>query len=86
MRTQLSTILVALAAGGVFAGAADKFPAAAGDIEITPLLHSSVQIEHRGTVVQVDPWSVADLSKAKPADLILVTDIPGHHLDPKAIQ
>ena len=40
----------------------------------------------RGRVVHVDPWSVADLSQAKPADLILVTDDPSHHLDPAAIE
>src|SRR5437773_9373786 len=57
----------------------------AGDVTITPILHSSVQIEHDGFVIQVDPWSRADLSRAKPADLILVTDDPIHHLDPKAI-
>jgi len=68
------------------AGAADRVPAAGGDIEITPFLHSSVQIEHAGKVIQVDPWTVGDLSRAKPADLILVTDDPAHHLDPKAIQ
>jgi L-ascorbate metabolism protein UlaG (beta-lactamase superfamily)/pimeloyl-ACP methyl ester carboxylesterase len=55
-------------------------------VTITPLLHASVQLEYRGQVVQVDPWSKADLSHAKPADLILVTDDPIHHLDPKAIQ
>lgn len=60
-------------------------PIAAGDVTITPLLHSSVQIEGDGKVVQIDPWSRADLSRAKPADLILVTDDPIHHLDPKAI-
>ena len=45
--------------------AADKVPAAGGDIEITPLLHASVQIAHAGTVIQVDPWSQADLSRAQ---------------------
>src|SRR4026209_3056073 len=69
----------------VAAGAADRVPAAGGDIEITPILHSSVQIEHTGKVIQVDPWSQADLTRAKPADLILVTDDPVHHLDAKAI-
>ena len=54
-------------------------------VTITPLLHSSVQLEGDGKVVQIDPWSRADLSRAKPADLILVTDDPIHHLDPKAI-
>ena len=66
--------------------AADKFPATGGDIEITPIIHSSVQIEHAGKVIQVDPWSAGDLSRAKPADLILITDDVGHHLDVKAIQ
>src|SRR5690349_743662 len=56
-----------------------------GGVTITPLLHSSVQLEADGKVVQVDPWSRADLSRAKPADLILITDDPIHHLDPKAI-
>ena len=55
------------------------------DIVITPLLHASVQLESGGKVIQVDPWSQADLTRAKPADLILVTDDPVHHLDPKAI-
>ena len=71
---------------GTSAAAADKVPAAGGDITITPIIHSSIQIEHAGKVIQVDPWSLGDLSRAKPADLILVTDDPGHHLDLKAIQ
>lgn len=59
--------------------------AAPADVTITPLIHSSVQIEYDGTVIQIDPWSAGDLTRAKPADLILVTDDPVHHLDPKAI-
>lgn len=68
------------------ASAADKVPAAGGPIEITPLVHSSVQIEHAGKVIQVDPWTVGDLARFKKADLILITDDPVHHLDVKAIQ
>ena len=66
--------------------AADRIPATGGDILITPLIHSSVQIEHAGKVIQVDPWSLGDLSKAKLADLILITDDVGHHLDVSAIK
>lgn len=55
------------------------------DITITTFTHSHIQLEHAGKVVHVDPWSVSDLSKAKPADLILITDDVGHHLDAKAI-
>ena len=74
-RSALAFLMIAAASG----------LSATNDITITPILHSSVQIEHDGFVMQVDPWSRADLSHAKPADLILVTDDPIHHLDPKAI-
>src|SRR5213593_4632882 len=70
-----------LAAVTLCAGAAGEQPG----VTITPLLHSSVQLEADGKVIQIDPWSRGDLSRAKPADLILITDDPIHHLDPKAI-
>ena len=56
-----------------------------GGVTITTFTHSDIQLEYGGYVVHVDPWSVSDLSKARPADLILITDDVGHHLDPKAI-
>ncbi|OFW21390.1 MAG: hypothetical protein A3H97_20260 [Acidobacteria bacterium RIFCSPLOWO2_02_FULL_65_29] len=83
MRPGVVAIVAALLTGTLVA--ADRFPAAGGDIEITPIIHSSLQIEHAGKVIQVDPWSVGDLSNAKPADLILISDDVGHHLDVKAI-
>ena len=70
----------------VAAQSSGRVAAEGGEIVITPILHSSVQIEHGGTVVHIDPWSAGDLASAKPADLILVTDDPGHHLDPAAIK
>ncbi len=85
MMRSFMAILAALSTA-TLAMAADKFPAVGGDIEITPIIHSSVQIEFAGKVIQVDPWSIGDLSRAKRADLILVTDDVGHHLDVKAIQ
>ena len=69
----------------VFGKAPPAAAAAGGEVTITPLLHASVQLEYAGKVVQIDPWGDADLARAKPADLILVTDDPIHHLDPKAI-
>jgi L-ascorbate metabolism protein UlaG (beta-lactamase superfamily) len=74
--------VVVLSAVVAHLAAADRF----GDVEITPLIHSSVQIEHAGRVIQVDPWSLGDLSRMKRADLIVITDDVGHHLDVKAIQ
>jgi L-ascorbate metabolism protein UlaG (beta-lactamase superfamily) len=84
MRIHLAT--AGLVVFAVSLTAADRVPANGGDIEITPLVHASVQLEFGGKVIQVDPWSAVDLSKAKPADLILITDDPIHHLDPRAIQ
>ena len=63
----------------------DTVSASGGNIEITPIAHASVQIEHNGTVIHVDPWRQGYYSNAKLADLILVTDTPGDHLDLEAI-
>ncbi len=57
-----------------------------GSIRITPLVHSSVQIEYNGIVIQVDPWSAIDLGNVLPADIILISDDVGHHLDKAAIE
>ena len=75
--------LLALAVG--FPGLGDQIPAAGGDIEVTPITHASVQLEHAGKVIQVDPWSRGDFSRAKPADLILITGAENDHLDLDAI-
>jgi L-ascorbate metabolism protein UlaG (beta-lactamase superfamily) len=84
MRIQLTAAAVLALAAAL--SAADRVPANGGDIEITPLVHASVQLEFGGKVVHVDPWSAVDLSRAKPADLILITDDPVHHLDVNAIK
>ena len=65
----------------LFVAASDRY----GEIEISTFTHSDIQLEYAGKVIHIDPWSVSDLSKAKPADLILITDDVNHHLDPKAI-
>jgi len=58
-----------------------------GDLIIlTPFAGASVQLEYQGVVIHIDPWSRADYSSAKPADLILITDTPGDHLDPPLIE
>lgn len=60
-------------------------PSASGDVSVTPIMHASLQLEYGGKVIHVDPTSQGNYSKAKQADLILVTDIHGDHLDPEAI-
>jgi L-ascorbate metabolism protein UlaG (beta-lactamase superfamily) len=84
MNRSIPVLLLCMAVVLVQARSAAAADGSAG-VTITPLLHSSVQLEGDGKVVQIDPWSRADLARAKPADLILITDDPIHHLDPKAI-
>ena len=85
MRLLLSSLVFMVGVSPAFAQSSNRIAAEGGDIVITPIIHSSAQVEHAGRVIHIDPWSLGDLSQAKAADLILVTDDPGHHLDPVAI-
>ena len=73
-------LLFPVLSGPVFAGS-DSLVSEAGEIEITPILHGSVQIDFGDLSIQVDPWSRGDYGDAGPAGLILVTDVHGDHLD-----
>jgi L-ascorbate metabolism protein UlaG (beta-lactamase superfamily) len=64
---------------------AETIPAQGGNIELTPMAHAHVQIEYAGKVIQIDPSAQANLASAKPADLVLITDIHGDHMDPPSI-
>lgn len=67
------------------ATAADTEMTSLGELEITPVKHGSVMLRIQGKVWHVDPWSSGDYSTLPQADVILVTDIHGDHMDPKAI-
>jgi L-ascorbate metabolism protein UlaG (beta-lactamase superfamily) len=78
--------VAALLAGLVGASlVADTVPASGGNIELTPMAHAHVQVEYGGKVIHVDPSNLANLAAAKPADLVLITDIHGDHMDPASI-
>ena len=65
--------------------AADIEKTSVGELKITPVQHGSLMLEFSGQVWHIDPWSQADYAALPKADVILVTDIHGDHLDPKAI-
>jgi len=78
------------AAAAMAANQTDAVPATGGDIQVTPIMHSSVQLEFAGKVIQVDPVAKYDnvelpllgkFDALKQADLILVTDIHPENLD-----
>jgi L-ascorbate metabolism protein UlaG (beta-lactamase superfamily) len=80
----LTTATLLAGATAIAQSGSTTIPATGGDITITPIQHASVQIEHAGKVIQIDP-AQGDFSKAKQADLVLVTDVHGDHLNPELI-
>src|SRR5437588_12547156 len=83
MKVPILCIVSAVAATA--AVSPDTFQTSAGPVKITPIQHASFMIEAGGKVIHVDPAGPANFENATPADLILITDIHGDHMDPKAI-
>ncbi|MDA2938571.1 MBL fold metallo-hydrolase [Acidobacteria bacterium AH-259-A15] len=58
---------------------------AEGDVEIVPITHGSVVLKWQGKTIYVDPWGRGNYQGVSQADLILITDIHGDHMDPAQI-
>jgi L-ascorbate metabolism protein UlaG (beta-lactamase superfamily) len=63
---------------------AEEFATGAGPLRITPIQHASLMIQAGGQVLYLDP-SQGSYEGLPKADLILITDIHGDHMNPKAI-
>ncbi len=57
------------------------FDTSAGQVKITPIYHATLLIQAGGKNIYVDPAKPASFTGLPPADLILVTDIHGDHVD-----
>jgi L-ascorbate metabolism protein UlaG (beta-lactamase superfamily) len=62
------------------------FTTSSGPVRITPLNHASTLIEAGGKFIYLDPAKPVDFSGKPKADLILITDIHGDHMDPDSIK
>jgi L-ascorbate metabolism protein UlaG (beta-lactamase superfamily) len=62
------------------------FQTSAGDVRITPLNHASTLIEAGGKTIYLDPAKPVKFDGLPKADLILITDIHGDHMDPDSIK
>ena len=57
----------------------------AGPVKITPVFHASLLIEAGGKDIYIDPAKPGNFTGLPAADLILITDIHGDHMDPSVI-
>jgi L-ascorbate metabolism protein UlaG (beta-lactamase superfamily) len=62
------------------------FSTSAGPVKITPLNHASTLIEAGGKTIYLDPAKPVKFSGLSKADLILITDIHGDHMDSESIK
>ena len=62
------------------------FPTSGAMVKITPLNHASTLIQTGDKAIYLDPAKPARLTGMPKADLILITDIHGDHMDPDAIK
>jgi len=71
----------------VFAMAApDTIKGSGGDITIQTITHAALQLKYGNQVITVDPTAMGgDYAALPKADIILITDIHGDHLDPATI-
>jgi L-ascorbate metabolism protein UlaG (beta-lactamase superfamily) len=88
MRLWFAALALIVGIGAVIATTAQtqSLPATGGNVDITPLAHAHVQLEFMGKVIHIDPSALAPADAYKPADIILITDIHGDHMDPPAIE
>lgn len=58
-----------------------------GNIKIHPIIHGTLALQYEGLTIYVDPYGGAErFSALKDADLILITDIHGDHLNKETLQ
>src|SRR5271154_4330150 len=83
----MCSVFAVLLVGAAFSAAQTQtFTTSAGPVKITPLNHASTLIEAGGKVIYLDPAKPAKFDGHPKADLILITDIHGDHMDPDSVK
>ncbi|MHB1177981.1 MAG: MBL fold metallo-hydrolase [Daejeonella sp.] len=67
--------------------ASDEIKTSNGNLKINPVTHASLVLTWNNKNIYIDPTGSAEMYKSFGApDIILITDIHGDHMDPKAIE
>ena len=82
----IACLAIAVSAHAEFLKQTQTFDTSAGPVKITPIYHASTLIEAGGKVIYVDPAKPSDFTGLPPADLILISDIHGDHMDADAVK
>ncbi len=77
---------LAMGANAQMARPVQTFETSKGPVKITPVYHAAAVIEAGGKVIIIDPAKPANFTGLPQADLILITDIHGDHMDPALIK
>ena len=77
----LACAALLMSAHAVSAADVQVFKTSKGEVKITPIYHAAMLIQAGGKNIYVDPAKPADITGMPKADLILITDIHGDHMD-----
>lgn len=74
-------------ASGAALAQTDAIPTNRGDLRVTPVVHGSLMLQWDNKVIHIDPSGAVggNFDNLPKADLILVTDIHGDHMDREKI-
>src|SRR5580692_6757133 len=74
-------VTAALTTSAFAADQTQSFSTSAGPVKITPIYHAAARITAGNDVIVIDPAPPAKIDGVGPADLILITDIHGDHMN-----
>ncbi len=82
----MSAVLNAAPADAAAADQTQTFSTSAGPVKITPIYHATAKITAGKDVIVIDPAPPAKIDGIGPADLILITDIHGDHMNAEDVK